>query len=170
MTIDLAGIRKKAEAATKGEWFADGIKSDGAFGSGEDVSEGFQTYAIFTDAIEHFGSHGVVCDALNNSGVATIEVEYDEYGAHAWDEQARRDMDFIVAAQPATVLALIDRIEALTEALRPFDRAASALFTRNYNKADVVVALPVDASHPNQLRLTAEDFFAVRTTLEGSKP
>lgn len=61
-----------------------------------------------------------------------------------------------------TIEALRSRIAELEKVLEPFDRASSALFTRNYNNKDVVVELPVDPSHPNQLRLTAEDFFAVR--------
>ena len=98
--------RMKAAAgkATKGEWWADEVKNEGCYGSGDDCVEGFTSYAIY-------GSDGQTLFDSLNSDAACICEEYDGEGHVAWDETAQRNAEFIALANPANVLALVEALE-----------------------------------------------------------
>ena len=49
---------------------------------------------------------------MTNSTAACIHEEWDHDYHMAWDETAKRNAEFIAAANPATVLALLDELEA----------------------------------------------------------
>lgn len=98
--------RMKAAAgkATQGEWWADEVKNEGCYGSGDDCVEGFTSYAIY-------GSDGQTLFDSLNSDAACISEEYDGEGHVAWDETAQRNAEFIALANPANVLALVEALE-----------------------------------------------------------
>lgn len=98
--------RMKAAAgkATQGEWWADEVKNEGCYGSGDDCVEGFTSYAIY-------GSDGQTLFDSLNSDAACICEEYDGEGHVAWDETAQRNAEFIALANPANVLALVEALE-----------------------------------------------------------
>ena len=53
-------MKAAAEKATPGEWWADEVKNEGCYGSGDDCVEGFTSYAIY-------GSDGqTLFDSLNS--------------------------------------------------------------------------------------------------------
>lgn len=92
-------MKAAAEKATPGEWWADEVKNEGCYGSGDDCVEGFTSYAIY-------GSDGQTLFDSLNSDAACICEEYDGEGHVAWDETAQRNAEFIALANPANVLAL----------------------------------------------------------------
>lgn len=98
--------RMKAAAgkATQGEWWADEVKNEGCYGSGDYCVEGFTSYAIY-------GSDGQTLFDSLNSDAACISEEYDGEGHVAWDETAQRNAEFIALANPANVLALVEALE-----------------------------------------------------------
>ncbi|WP_373626902.1 ead/Ea22-like family protein [Klebsiella variicola] len=98
--------RMKAAAgkATQGEWWADEVKNEGCYGSGDDCVEGFTSYAIYGS------DRQTLFDSLN-SDAACISEEYDGEGHVAWDETAQRNAEFIALANPANVLALVEALE-----------------------------------------------------------
>ena len=98
--------RMKAAAgkATQGEWWADEVKNEGCYGSGDDCVEGFTSYAIY-------GSDGQTLFDSLNSDAACISEEYDGEGHVAWDETAQRNAEFIALANPVNVLALVEALE-----------------------------------------------------------
>ncbi|HCB1750649.1 TPA: ead/Ea22-like family protein [Klebsiella oxytoca] len=106
---ELAQLMKAAaEKATQGEWWADEVKNEGCYGSGDDCVEGFTSYAIY-------GSDGQTLFDSLNSDAACICEEYDGEGHVAWDETAQRNAEFIALANPANVLTLVESLEkALT--------------------------------------------------------
>ncbi|HGW4110082.1 TPA: ead/Ea22-like family protein [Klebsiella pneumoniae] len=115
--------RMKAAAgkATQGEWWADEVKNEGCYGSGDDCVEGFTSYAIY-------GSDGQTLFDSLNSDAACISEEYDGEGHVAWDETAQRNAEFIALANPANVLALVEALEkAQTKAIEQ-GRTACELF------------------------------------------
>ncbi|HDU5778327.1 TPA: ead/Ea22-like family protein [Klebsiella variicola] len=97
-------IKTAAEKATQGEWWADEVKNEGCYGSGDDCVEGFTSYAIY-------GSDGQTLFDSLNSDAACISEEYDGEGHVAWDETAQRNAEFIALANPANVLALVEALE-----------------------------------------------------------
>ncbi|HCQ8222776.1 TPA: ead/Ea22-like family protein [Klebsiella variicola] len=108
MTTDITELAQRmkaaAEKATPGEWWADDVKNEGCYGSGDDCVEGFTSYAIY-------GSDGqTLLDSLNSDS-ACISEEYDGEGHVAWDETAQRNAEFIALANPANVLALVEALE-----------------------------------------------------------
>jgi hypothetical protein len=123
----VAEWEKAAEGVTPGPWFTDSIKSDGSYGSGDDVYEGFDTYALYSGAVDHYGSPAVICDALN-SYAGSIEEEFDEDGHHAWDEQARRNFEWFARCAPNNVLSALRSLSArLAEAERERGRCHARL-------------------------------------------
>ena len=108
MTTDITELAQRmkaaAEKATPGEWWADEVKNEGCYGSGDDCVEGFTSYAIY-------GSDGQTLFDSLNSDAACISEEYDGEGHVAWDETAQRNAEFIALANPANVLALVDALE-----------------------------------------------------------
>ncbi|WP_163554810.1 ead/Ea22-like family protein [Klebsiella pneumoniae] len=97
-------MKAAAEKATPGEWWADEVKNEGCYGSGDDCVEGFTSYAIY-------GSDGKTLFDSLNSDAACICEEYDGEGHVAWDETAQRNAEFIALANPANVLALVEALE-----------------------------------------------------------
>ncbi|HIE9447388.1 TPA: ead/Ea22-like family protein [Klebsiella pneumoniae] len=109
-------MKAAAEKATPGEWWADEVKNEGCYGSGDDCVEGFTSYAIY-------GSDGQTLFDSLNSDAACISEEYDGEGHVAWDETAQRNAEFIALANPANILALV---EALEKAQQRIDELALA--------------------------------------------
>ncbi|HIA9800202.1 TPA: ead/Ea22-like family protein [Klebsiella pneumoniae] len=97
-------MKTAAEKATQGEWWADEVKNEGCYGSGDDCVEGFTSYAIY-------GSDGQTLFDSLNSDAACISEEYDGEGHVAWDETAQRNAEFIALANPANILALVEALE-----------------------------------------------------------
>ncbi|HBQ5286725.1 TPA: ead/Ea22-like family protein [Klebsiella pneumoniae] len=108
MTTDITemaqSLKAAAEKATQGEWWADEVKNEGCYGSGDDCVEGFTSYAIY-------GSDGQTLFDSLNSDAACISEEYDGEGNVAWDETAQRNAEFIALANPVNVLALVEALE-----------------------------------------------------------
>nr|WP_257018727.1 ead/Ea22-like family protein [Klebsiella variicola] len=97
-------LKAAAGKATQGEWWADEVKNEGCYGSGDDCVEGFTSYAIY-------GSDGQTLFDSLNSDAACISEEYDGEGHVAWDETAQRNAEFIALANPANILALVEALE-----------------------------------------------------------
>lgn len=97
-------MKAAAEKTTPGEWWADEVKNEGCYGSGDDCVEGFTSYAIY-------GSDGQTLFDSLNSDAACICEEYDGEGHVAWDETAQRNAEFIALDNPANVLALVEALE-----------------------------------------------------------
>ncbi|HGB4480917.1 TPA: ead/Ea22-like family protein [Salmonella enterica subsp. enterica serovar Typhimurium] len=124
--IDKQALREVAEKATKGEWWSDVVETDGEYGEGEDRVSGYHSYAVYV-------GHESLLDMINSTA-ACIHTEWDHDYHMAWDETAKRNAEFIAAANPATVLALLDEniqlqrekdaIEAVALALRDDMRQA----------------------------------------------
>lgn len=108
MTTDITELAKRmkaaAEKATPGEWWADEVKNEGCYGSGDDCVEGFTSYAIY-------GSDGQTLFDSLNSDAACICEEYDGEGHVAWDETAQRNAEFIALANPANIIVLVEALE-----------------------------------------------------------
>ncbi|WP_413703093.1 ead/Ea22-like family protein [Raoultella ornithinolytica] len=123
MTTDITELAQRmkaaAEKATQGEWWADEVKNEGCYGSGDDCVEGFTSYAIY-------GSDGQTLFDSLNSDAACICEEYDGEGHVAWDETAQRNAEFIALANPANILALV---EALEKAQQRISELESPTFT-----------------------------------------
>ena len=97
-------MKAAAEKATPGEWWADEVKNEGCYGSGDDCVEGFTSYAIY-------GSDGQTLFDSLNSDAACICEEYDGEGHVAWDETAQSNAEFIALANPNNVIALVEELE-----------------------------------------------------------
>ena len=98
---ELEVIRKQAEAAMKaapGEWECDGIDNEDGHGK-------FRSYAVY------LSDGRSICDTLNSS-IIEIEEEADEYGVRAFDRIGAICMEFIAAANPEAVLALLSALDA----------------------------------------------------------
>lgn len=102
--IDKRALCEAAEKATKGEWWSDVVETDGEYGEGEDRVSGYHSYAVYV-------GHESLLD-MTNSTAACIHTEWDRDYHMAWDETAKRNAEFIAAANPGTVLALLDELEA----------------------------------------------------------
>ncbi|ELD7986835.1 ead/Ea22-like family protein [Enterobacter hormaechei] len=102
--IDKGALREAAEKATKGEWWSDVVETDGEYGEGEDRVSGYHSYAVYV-------GHESLLD-MTNSTAACIHTEWDHDYRMAWDETAKCNAEFIAAANPAIVLALLDELEA----------------------------------------------------------
>ena len=120
----LEEIEARANAATPGPWESDGTVNEGAYGSGEDCSEGFQSYFVWSEK-------GRIVDTLN-SDVAEVQEEFDEDGVHAWDHVGSQNTDFIAHARE-DIPWLIARVKKL-EARKSYDdglEAAAKLIEEN---------------------------------------
>ncbi|HFT8208182.1 TPA: ead/Ea22-like family protein [Citrobacter freundii] len=102
--LNKQALREAAEKATQGEWWSDVVETDGEYGEGEDRASGYHSYAVYV------GSESLL--DMTNSTTACIHEEWDHDYHMAWDETAKRNAEFIAAANPATVLALLDELEA----------------------------------------------------------
>lgn len=134
MTIDITELAQRmkaaAEKATPGEWWADEVKNEGCYGSGDDCVEGFISYAIYR-------SDGQTLFDSLNSDAACICEEYDGEGHVAWDETAQRNAEFITLANPVNVLALV---EALEDAQQRITQLESRTVTMKQGEVLVTVA------------------------------
>ena len=103
---DTERLKAMEAAAAKGPWECDTTHNEGSYGAGEDVYEGFKSYTILSE------DGKVLFDSLNSDAIEVHE-EYDEDGATAWDEIARRNAELIVAMRNAlpALLARIERVE-----------------------------------------------------------
>lgn len=102
--LNKQALREAAEKATQGEWWSDVVETDGEYGEGEDRASGYHSYAVYVDSESLLD--------MTNSTAACIHEEWDHDYHMAWDETAKRNAEFIAAANPATVLALLDELEA----------------------------------------------------------
>ena len=102
--LNKQALRQLAEKATHGEWWSDVVETDGEYGDGEDRASGYHSYAVYV------GSESLL--DMTNSTAACIHEEWDHDYHMAWDETAKRNAEFIAAANPAVVLALLDELEA----------------------------------------------------------
>lgn len=102
--LNKQALREAAEKATKGEWWSDVVETDGEYGEGEDRASGYHSYAVYVDSESLLD--------MTNSTAACIHEEWDHDYHMAWDETAKRNAEFIAATNPATVLALLDELEA----------------------------------------------------------
>lgn len=122
----IAELEAGLKGVTPGPWFSDGVKSDGSYGSGDDLHEGYDAFAVYSEAVSYYGKPASICDT-HNSDVGEIQEEFDENGHSAWDEQARENMAHIARCSPENIRAicnahsdLLARIAALETALTPF--------------------------------------------------
>lgn len=99
-----AELRQLAEKASQGEWWSDVVETDGEYGDGEDRASGYHSYAVYV------GSESLL--DMTNSTASCIHEEWGHDYHIAWDETAKRNAEFIAAANPDTVLALLDELEA----------------------------------------------------------
>ncbi|QRQ73086.1 ead/Ea22-like family protein [Citrobacter sp. B72] len=106
-TLNKQALREAAEKATQGEWWSDVVETDGEYGEGEDRASGYHSYAVYV------GSESLL--DMTNSTAACIHEEYDHDYHMAWDETVKRNAEFIAAANPSTVLALLDELETKEE-------------------------------------------------------
>lgn len=103
-------MESKAKRATKGPWFTDSERSDGTYGVGDETHEGFNTYAVFSETETYYGKPARIFDT--SVDVAEVQEEWDEDSHSAWDEQGRRNAEYIIAAQPQAILAIVAAIRA----------------------------------------------------------
>lgn len=119
--LNKQALREAAEKATQGEWWSDVVETDGEYGDGEDRASGYHSYAVYV------GSESLL--DMTNSTAACIHTEWDHDYLMAWDETAKRNAEFIAAANPATVLALLDELEAAKQDsarwFKAFEKAVS---------------------------------------------
>ena len=114
-----AALRQLAEESTQGEWWSDVVETDGEYGDGEDRASGYHSYAVYV------GSESLL--DMTNSTAACIHTEWDHDYLMAWDETAKRNAEFIAAANPATVLALLDELEAAEKRIAELTESHSKL-------------------------------------------
>ncbi|CAJ1281594.1 ead/Ea22-like family protein [Klebsiella pneumoniae] len=140
MTTDITklaqSLKAAAEKATQGEWWADEVKNEGCYGSGDDCVEGFTSYAIY-------GSDGQTLFDSLNSDAACICEEYDGEGHVAWDETAQRNAEFIALANPANVLALVEALEKAQETIA-FQQGEIKALLSSLESRTFTVKLPDD--------------------------
>ncbi|WLX54068.1 ead/Ea22-like family protein [Klebsiella pneumoniae] len=135
MTTDITelaqSLKAAAEKATQGEWWADEVKNEGCYGSGDDCVEGFTSYAIY-------GSDGQTLFDSLNSDAACISEEYDGEGHVAWDETAQRNAEFIALANPANILALVEALEKAQQRIAELESRAVKLSPELYTIGELI--------------------------------
>ncbi|MDF7643713.1 ead/Ea22-like family protein [Klebsiella variicola] len=124
-------MKAAAEKATPGEWWADEVKNEGCYGSGDDCVEGFASYAIY-------GSDGQTLFDSLNSDAACISEEYDGEGHVAWDETAQRNAEFIALANPANILALVEALEKAQQRNAELE-AQNEYIRKRYQQLDLLI-------------------------------
>jgi hypothetical protein len=97
---DLERLAKAAAKRAPGLWGSDIEKSEGEYGVGDECHSGFMVPYMETE-------HGKRLFDAHYCDVAEVHVDYDEDGAHAWDEAAREIFNYLAAVQPSAVLELI---------------------------------------------------------------
>lgn len=124
-------MKAAAEKATPGEWWADEVKNEGCYGSGDDCVEGFISYAIY-------GSDGQTLFDSLNSDSACISEEYDGEGHVAWDETAQRNAEFIALANPSNILALVEALEKAQQRNAELE-AQNEYIRKRYQQLDLLI-------------------------------
>lgn len=124
-------MKAAAEKATPGEWWADEVKNEGCYGSGDYCVEGFTSYAIY-------GSDGQTLFDSLNSDAACICEEYDGEGHVAWDETAQRNAEFIALANPANVLALVEALEKAQQRIAELESRTVKLPAELYTIGELI--------------------------------
>lgn len=117
--LNKQALRQLAEKATHGEWWSDVVETEGEYGDGEDRASGYHSYAVYV------GSESLL--DMTNSTAACIYEEWDHDYRMAWDETGKRNAEFIAAANPATVLALLDDLEAAEKRIAELERSETQL-------------------------------------------
>jgi Ead/Ea22-like protein len=107
---DLAALKKLAREATPGQWECDTVRCDGEYGDDDTGGTGF-------DSCEIKDSRGLVLFDFIKSDTSVIEVDWGEDDFQAWDGVAKKNAEYIAAANPATMLALLERLEAAEQKL-----------------------------------------------------
>jgi len=108
MTFDPTAVRARLAAITPGPWTYDATKNEGSYGSGPDTHEGFDSYQVLGEVR---GKEVVICDCVNSDVIEVlVEDGDDENGGSAWDDQGRKNMEFVASA-PADLAAACDEIE-----------------------------------------------------------
>lgn len=128
--IDKRALREAAEKATKGDWWSDVVETDGEYGEGEDRVSGYHSYAVYV-------GHESLLD-MTNSTAACIHEEWDHDYRMAWDETAKRNAEFIAAANPATVLALLDELEAAEKRIAELE-SDNAYIRNRHKELDLLI-------------------------------
>ncbi len=139
---ELEVIRKQAEAAMKaapGEWECDGIDNEDGHGK-------FRSYAVY------LSDGRSICDTLNSS-IIEIEEEADEYGVRAFDRIGAICMEFIAAANPEAVLALLSALDA---ANKRADEAEALYKSGDKLRNDALLALSEYEDKNDTLRARLE--------------
>jgi len=113
---EVEALRNGLSGVTPGPWYLDSIETDGAYGSGEDTSEGFRTYGVRTSGEKRFGQDASICDAVN-SDLAVVHEEFDEDGTVAWDDVAKHNMAHIARCSPDAIDRLLAHLDATTARL-----------------------------------------------------
>ncbi|MDM3213912.1 ead/Ea22-like family protein [Citrobacter sp. Cf093] len=127
--LNKQALRQLAEKATHGEWWSDVVETDGEYGEGEDRVSGYHSYAVYV------GSESLL--DMTNSTAACIHEEWDHDYHMAWDETAKRNAEFIAAANPDTVLALLDELEAEEKCIAELDtRTVTIKLPADYRNDD----------------------------------
>lgn len=124
-------LKAAAEKATPGEWWADEVKNQGCYGSGDDCVEGFTSYAIY-------GSDGQTLFDSLNSDAACICEEYDGEGHVAWDETAQSNAEFIALANPNNVIALVEALEKAQQRIAELESRTVKLPPELYTIGDLI--------------------------------
>lgn len=124
-------MKAAAEKATPGEWWADEVKNQGCYGSGDDCVEGFTSYAIY-------GSDGQTLFDSLNSDAACICEEYDGEGHVAWDETAQSNAEFIALANPNNVIALVEALEKAQQRIAELESRTVKLPPELYTIGDLI--------------------------------
>ncbi|MDX4253629.1 ead/Ea22-like family protein [Klebsiella pneumoniae] len=139
MTTDITELTQRMKAAagkaTSGEWWADEVKNEGCYGSGDDCVEGFTSYAIY-------GSDGQTLFDSLNSDAACICEEYDGEGHVAWDETAHSNAEFIAMANPANILALVEALEKAQQRIAELESRTVKLPHRNLGHPKLFLLCP----------------------------
>jgi hypothetical protein len=102
-SLDLEDLKRIAEAATQGEWIAEGVENEGSYGGGGEDHEGFTSYGIYA------GGH-CIFDTLNSDAILiNEEFSGDDRGDYhsAWDDVGRRNSEFVTTFDPPTILSIL---------------------------------------------------------------
>ena len=112
----LEALAKAALKAAPGEWERDCQDSEGAYGSGPDARHGFWVPVLYVGGKQVLTADG--------SEIALICEECDEDECSAWDDTSMDVVDYIAAANPAAILALLSaaRSQGPGEGWEPIER------------------------------------------------
>lgn len=103
----LEALAWAALKAAPGEWECDCQDSEGAYGAGPDARHGFKVPVLYAGGKQVLTADG--------SEIALVREEYDEGGGSAWDDTSMDVVDYVVAANPVVILALLSALSEATE-------------------------------------------------------